>query len=498
MKSIKSSLFLALLIIFLVGGAGISTAQDKLFEGVTVNVLSFAGPQVTEPLLRRGPDFEALTGANIEVTTVPFAELYNTILTDQSTGTNSYDAFVMSPQWNADFVAAGILEDLSSYVANDANIQWDDIAPFFRNFIATYNGSIYVVPLDGDFHMIYYRTDIFEAAGLQPPKTWEDYLAAAAQFNGTDLNGDGETDYGSCIPKVRQGQSFWWIVDFASARLQSQGTSQGVFFDLDTFDPLFGPNPAFLKALDLFNQTTQFGPPDELTLDLNSTRDLFLTGRCALTMDWGDIGSLSIDPERSTMQDKVGTVVVPGSTEVLDRTTGELVPCDATTCPYAIDGVNYAPFAAFGGWGGGVSAAADQPVKDAAFAFFSYLNQPAQSNVDVTIGASGYNPYRLSQFESLDPWIAAGFSESAARNYLGAIEGSLSSPNMVLDLSIPSTNRYLQTTLDTVVSQYLAGEFTAEEAAQEIFNQWNEISDEIGRDAQKAAYLASLGISTTQ
>ncbi len=116
----------------------------------------------------------------------------------------------------------------------------------------------------------------------------------------------------------------------------------------------------------------------------------------------------------------------------------------------------------------------------------------------MTIGASGYNPYRLSQFESLDPWIAAGFSETAARNYLGAIEGSLSSPNMVLDLSIPATNRYLQTTLDTVVSQYLAGEFTAEEAAQEIFNQWNEISDEIGRDAQKAAYLASLGISTTE
>lgn len=498
MKTIKTSLFLVILIVTLVSSVSISTAQDKPFAGVTVNVLSFAGPQVTEPLLRRGPDFEALTGADIEVTTVPFAELYNAILTDQTTGTNSYDAFVMSPQWNADFVAAGILEDLSTAVANDPDIQWDDIAPFFRNFIATYNGGIYVVPLDGDFHMVYYRTDIFEAAGIQPPKTWEEYLAAAAQFNGTDLNGDGETDYGSCIPKVRQGQSFWWIVDFASARLQSQGTGQGVFFDQDTFDPLFGPNPAFLKALELFNETTQYGPPDELTIDLNSTRDLFLTGRCALTMDWGDIGSLSIDPERSTMQDKVGTVVIPGSSEVLDRATGEMVACDETTCPYAVDGINYAPFAAFGGWGGGVSAAADQQTKDAAFAFFSYLDQPAQSNVDVTIGASGYNPYRLSQFASLDPWVAAGFSETAAKNYLGAIEGSLSSPNMVLDLSIPSTNRYLQTTLDTVVSQFLAGEFTAEEAAQEIFNQWNEISDEVGRDAQHAAYLASLGISTSE
>jgi multiple sugar transport system substrate-binding protein len=498
MKSVKTLFVLMLWLLVSIGSVHFAAAQDMPFEGVTVNVLSFAGPQVTEPLLRRGPDFEALTGANVEVTTVPFAELYTSILTDQTTGTNSYDAFVMSPQWNADYVAAGILEDLTERVANDPDIQWDDIAPFFRNYIATYNGSTYVIPLDGDFHMIYYRTDLFEEAGLEGPKTWEEYLAAAAQFNGQDLNGDGEADYGSCIPKVRQGQSFWWVIDFASGRLQSQGTGQGLFFDLETFDPLFGPNPAFLKALELFNETTQYGPADELTLDLNSTRALFLTGRCALTMDWGDIGSLSIDPERSTVQDLVGTVVVPGATEVLDRATGELVPCDETTCPYAIDGVNYAPFAAFGGWGGAVSSAAEPEVKDAAYAFFSYLNQPAQSNVDVTIGASGYNPYRLSQFESLEPWVAAGFSEAAAENYLGAIEGSLSSENMVLDLSIPSTNRYLQVVLDTTVSQYLAGELSAEEAAQQIFDGWNEISDEVGRDEQHAAYLASLGISTSE
>jgi multiple sugar transport system substrate-binding protein len=116
----------------------------------------------------------------------------------------------------------------------------------------------------------------------------------------------------------------------------------------------------------------------------------------------------------------------------------------------------------------------------------------------VTIGASGYNPYRLSQFESLDAWVDAGFSEIAAQNYLAAIEGSLSSLNMVLDLSIPSTNRYLQVTLDTAVSQFLAGELTAEEAAQQISDQWQEITDEVGTDAQHDAYLGSLGISTSE
>jgi multiple sugar transport system substrate-binding protein len=194
--------------------------------------------------------------------------------------------------------------------------------------------------------------------------------------------------------------------------------------------------------------------------------------------------------------DKVGTIVNPGSTEVVDWSTGKLVPCDATTCPYAVDGVNYAPFAAWGGWGGAISAASDPKVKDAAFAFLSYMTQPAQSNVDVTIGASGYNPYRTSQFQNLDTWVQNGYSEAAAKSYLGGIADSLNSPNMVIDLAIPGVARYQQTVLDTVISQYLAGELTAEDAAQQIYDQSEDITNELGRDAQKAAYQAMLGIQT--
>ena len=47
--------------------------------------------------------------------------------------------------------------------------------------------------------------------GLEPPKTWDDYLAIAAHFNGKDLNGDGKADYGSCISKKRNAQAYWFI-----------------------------------------------------------------------------------------------------------------------------------------------------------------------------------------------------------------------------------------------------------------------------------------------
>jgi len=102
--------------------AGAATAQ-KQFEGVTVNVMTFTGPQIAEPLQRRAPDFEKLTGAKVNVVTVPFSDLYTKLLTDWSSGTNSIDAGVFAPQWMVDYISAGLLEDLSDRVAADKDLQ---------------------------------------------------------------------------------------------------------------------------------------------------------------------------------------------------------------------------------------------------------------------------------------------------------------------------------------------------------------------------------------
>jgi multiple sugar transport system substrate-binding protein len=256
--------------------------------------------------------------------------------------------------------------------------------------------------------------------------------------------------------------------------------------------PLYN-NEAFAAALQVYKDTTQYGPPDEINLDVGDTRNLFTSGQCALTVDWGDIGTLAIDKEKSKVIDKVGAVIMPGSKKVLDRDSGKLVDCTPEICPYAIDGVNHAPFAAFGGWSGGINAKADPKVKDAAYAFFSYMSAPEQSNVDVTIGITGFNPYRLSQFENMDSWVKAGMSEAAAKDYLGAIKASLDSPNMVLDLRIPNNQKYQQIVLDTAIARMLAGELDIPATMKTIEDGWNEISDEVGRDSQLAAYKSTIG-----
>jgi multiple sugar transport system substrate-binding protein len=463
--------------------------SGQSFAGVEVNLLTFNGPQIAEPLQRRAPDFEALTGAKINVVAVGFQEIYDKAILDLSTGTNSFDAFVFNPQWLGDFVGPGYLEDLSGRVDGDTVLNWQDVGPFFRDFNATYGGKTYTIPLDGDFHMVYYRTDLIQT----PPKTWDEYLAIAAEHHGDDLNGDGQADYGSCIAKKKGQQSFWWIISVAGGLLQSQGTEQGAFFDTANMDPLVN-NDAFKLALETYKKTMDYGAPDEINQGVGDTRGAFTTGRCALTMDWGDVGTLALDPATSTMQDKVGAVITPGWNQVLDRATGSLVACDSTTCPNAIDGVNHAPFASFGGWSGAINAAAAQEKKDAAYAFIAYMSAPEQSSEDVTLGKTGFNPYRTSHFENLEPWKAVGMSDAAADNYLGAIQASLENPNMVLDLRIPKTKEYEQDVLDTAVSQYIAGELSVEETMQQIADGWNQITDQVGRDAQLAAYNASLGV----
>jgi multiple sugar transport system substrate-binding protein len=378
-------------------------------------------------------------------------------------------------------------------VKNDKDLQWDDIAPFFRDFSATYQGKTYTIPLDGDFLMVYYRSDILGKDNVKPPETWDDYVTIAKKYQGQDLNGDSTPDYGSCISKKRNAQAYWFITAVAGGYLQSMGTGQGAFFDADTMKPLTN-NDAFAAALDIYKETTKYAPPDELNLDVGDTRGLFTSGRCALSMDWGDIGTLAIDPATSKVQDKVGSIILPGSKKILDRATGKLVDCTSTNCPNAVDGVNHAPFAAFGGWSGAINAADDSKVKDAAYDFISYVSQPAQSNVDVTIGKTGFNPYRTSQFNSTDQWVKAGMSEAAAKDYLGAIGDSLKSPNMILDLRVPKSNQYQGVVLDKAVAQFLAGEISRDDAMKQISDGWEEITNQEGRDKQQAAYKASLGV----
>ena len=278
MKSVKlffsKTMILSLGILFLLT----PSIFAKKYDGVTVNILTMEAPQIKGPMVKRAPDFKKLTGANINVIGVPFSDIYPKMESDFATGTNSIDGAVFAPQWMVDFIEPGYFEDLTPRIKADSAIDWEDIGYFFRSFSSTYGGKVYTIPLDGDFHMIYYRTDLLDAAGIAPPTTWEEYTYIASRFHGQDMNGDGTPDYGSCISKKRNAQAYWMIHSIVGGFIQTKGTGQGVFFDTKTMKPLVN-NAAFSRALDIYKETTKYAPADEINLDVGDTRGLWTAGR---------------------------------------------------------------------------------------------------------------------------------------------------------------------------------------------------------------------------
>ncbi len=158
-----------------------SSAQD--YSGVTVEILTRPGPVIAQRLVERGEEFKAMTGAEIRVNEVPFAELFQKILTDWATGTNSIDVGVFASGWATELVDGDLVEPLDDYIAKDDKIDVNDIAPYFREFNQKIGGKTYLITVDGDFQMIYYRKDILDELGLQPPRTWDEYTVVAGAIH---------------------------------------------------------------------------------------------------------------------------------------------------------------------------------------------------------------------------------------------------------------------------------------------------------------------------
>ena len=171
-------------------------------------------------------------GTHVTLHRVPFGEVVAEALQDVQEGFNFYAAFIL-PMGQHVATFAPYLYDVSSWVQADfGGIGWGSLGRFFRSNQALYESRMLVFPFDGDFHSLYYRSDYFEAHGITPPRTIREYVDAAAYFQGRDLDGDGNADYGSCFS--HHGFSapyYFWSM--AASYLQYGGTRQGIFFDLD-------------------------------------------------------------------------------------------------------------------------------------------------------------------------------------------------------------------------------------------------------------------------
>lgn len=494
------------LVVFIVGllvasFSAVSFSQDKPYEGVTITVFTQNPPFIAKPVKMFAPDWEAKTGGNVRLVTSPWAELYEKMYSSFALGAKRFDIILFPAAWLASFAQNQFLQPLDEYIEGDEDLKWEGILSTYRD-LTKWNDKTYAVPLDADNHIFYYRTDALENPEYQerfkgeygyempvPPKTWEQHEDIAEFFNGWDWDDDGNKEYG-VVEAMRKGdQAYWTYFSKAASYCSLPGQPGGLFFDPNNMEPLIN-NPCHVKALEQWIETKEFGVPGMLNMDSGEIRSVFTTaGDAAMSIDWGDIGVMGSTSEESVVKGKVGYSIMPGTTEVWDYEKKEWVDCTENPDRCGGSEVNRAPYLAFGGWFGAIDK--NSPNVKAAYDFLSYMANPENSYTAITTPETGFNPSRELHFERLSGWIGYGFENP--KPYLDAIKNTIGHTNVQPDLRIPEANRYFEA-FDAQLSMALAGQKTPQDALDAVAQEWNKITENIGKESQLAAYRASLGL----
>src|SRR5439155_19143067 len=137
----------------------------------------------TEFYQNRVADFTSTTGIQFKPLFAPHAEMKQRFVTGELAGSGAVDVYMLDQPWVGQFIAAKYLVPLTSRI--DAKDKNDFLPTALATNSAT--GEIYGLPFLVHNSVFYYRTDLYQKAGLsQPPKTWDEYRQYATKLTAAD------------------------------------------------------------------------------------------------------------------------------------------------------------------------------------------------------------------------------------------------------------------------------------------------------------------------
>jgi multiple sugar transport system substrate-binding protein len=127
-------------------------------------------------LAQKTSEFTALTGIEVEWGNTPFAQFQQTLMTEGTSGSDTYDLLAWVDSWG--YALQNFILPLDSRL-KEAKINLDDYPPAYLNPAKNAKGEVLGLPLRGHAYMLFYRKDIFDQLGLKAPETYADLEAAA-------------------------------------------------------------------------------------------------------------------------------------------------------------------------------------------------------------------------------------------------------------------------------------------------------------------------------
>ena len=428
----------------LVGRPGFLLAQEgfdwRQFAGTRISMLIVGGEGDDRAFADLLPEFTEQTGIELEITAPALGPLIETTLQNLQAEQSGYDVISFLGFLTTQQVGAGFYDRLNDYIENPAitPIEWDYqdfLQPALRN-VGIFNletgergvgDDVYAIPGTHSGSVIYfYRKDLFEAAGLEPARTWDEFHAAAVALNSDEV----------------AGASFIGANDFSLALVDWYTRFITIGGQLMTGSPQnkdFMPHvdsPEAVRALQMMIDLLPYAPENVTRYGFAENVDGFSTGKIAQMIFWSTIAGPIFNPENSMVAELTGTGPVPADEGQVAR-------------------------AIQGGWGISIPKNSDPAKKDAAWLTLVWFTSKRVNNY--LVEAYQIDANRTSSFT--DPALVAKFP------YLTDALAAASTAQTLETASIPETFQ-LNDVMNVEFNAALLGIQDAPTACAKVQEQW--------------------------
>jgi multiple sugar transport system substrate-binding protein len=381
----------------------------------------FTGGQQRPDVMRKIVDeYEKRTpGVKVEVevggaTSEQQQQYLNTVMASKDSALDIMLIDVIRP---AQFSATNWAEPLDGYLGAEKDAVMAKYLPAYReaNVVA---GKVIALPYFADAQFLYYRKDLLEKHGVQPPKTWDELKTGAEKIMKMEGNANlsGFQTAGAPI----EGTVCTYLVPL-------WGAGGGL---TDAAGKLNLANEAAKKPFQLWTdlKAANVTPPNLAEIPTDRIRQNFQAGNLLYGMTWGYVWNRSQNDADSLVKDKVGVVPLPGFTAGA-----------GATC--------------IGGWQIAISAFSKN--KTEAYKLLRYLSSPEVSKMQAI--AASHMPVFAEVYADADvlkanPWFAQA---------LPVVQTARSRP---VSAAYPRVSEVIRTNMNA----FLAGSKTADAALADM------------------------------
>ncbi|MCX4585119.1 ABC transporter substrate-binding protein [Streptomyces sp. NBC_01481] len=213
--------------------------------------------------------------------------------TGLASGSGRFDVLNIDVTWTSEFAAAGWITPLDA-----DRFPLDDFLPPVVD-TATFRGELYAVPYVTNAGLLYYRKDLLQREGRQPPHTWRE-LESMAKSIAPKYGLDGYA--GQYLPYEGLTVNIAEVMQSAGGQILSD---EGARVTVDS--------PAAREGLDFLARGVRDGwiPRNALTFKEEESRRAFQNGDLLFLRNWPYVYDLA-NEKGSEIAGKVGAVPLPG------------------------------------------------------------------------------------------------------------------------------------------------------------------------------------------